>query len=160
MSPKRLISIAIGLLVVIIVGSLLIFGQGSKETTIRKPISQIPNDGTRRVFIKDFHTYEDKINLKLQDQIETTLYGHAAQEAPDLYTGVIREGSLKESLAYSPAGNTFVKKILVDVEPIKMTYVVEVRQQGSYNYVNISCAPPSEQLIASSQCKNLELLWD
>src|SRR5690606_2938351 len=125
MSPKRLISIATGLLVVIIVGSLLIFGQGSEETTIRKPISQIPNDGTRRVFIKDFHTYEDKINLNLQDQIETTLYGHVAQEAPDLYTATIRNESFKESLEYSPKGNTFVKKMLVDVEPVKITYSIE-----------------------------------
>lgn len=160
MSPKRLISIVIGLLVLVAAGSLLIFGRGNEGATTNKPITQIPNDGTRRVFIKDFHTYEDKISSQIQDQIEVTLYGHAAQEAPDLYTGVIREGSFKESLAYSPSGNTFIKKMLIDVEPIKMTYTIEVRQQGTHTYVNILCAPKAEQLNPSAQCKNLELLWD
>lgn len=157
-SPRRLIIGAVSL-IIIVVGTLLVFNQENKDS-VDIPISQTPNDGNRRVFIKDFHTYEDRINHTIQDQIETTLYGHAAQEAPDLYTGVIREDSFKESLAYSPSGNTFIKKMLVDVEPVKMTYAIEVRQQGTHTYVNILCAPKAEQLNPSAQCKNLELLWD
>ncbi len=107
-----------------------------------------------RVFIKDFRKFEDSIDLDTQRYIEQRLYMaavRASRNDPGLYTGVVRSGSY--SSVSSANFNTI--KLLVDIEPAKLTYEVTIARQknGGDMSVYIACATDEQKMSESSMCR-------
>lgn len=107
------------------------------------------NPEQERVFIKDLHIYVDPTTQK---SVERTLYLHIEKEAPELYTGTLRKESYHKST--SSANNQTTIDLVVDVEPVQLTYdITLVGYQGTYS-VNIRCAPQEQQMVPSNICRN------
>lgn len=149
---KKTTILAVGIIALVIVALLLsgVFRQHPDE----KEEMPIEVNRVGRVFIKDFYTLEGSINEGLQRRIENTLYSHISYDAPDLYTGTIR----KDSYSSTSAGRVTIKKIMFDVYPTKVTYLVTVTLLNGNTSVIVSCAPREQQMNKTATCKDPEYI--
>ena len=116
--------------------------------------SAISDIKVRRVFIEGLYALEPPINTEMIGIIERSLYTNVNQGVSDLYTGTIRPGS------YSATSSSDGKKIIsmmVDVEPVTMTYLVTAWEFQGSRSIDILCAPKEFQLNQSIICK--ESIW-
>lgn len=112
-------------------------------------ITSTINEGTRRVFIKDIDI--DSINKDIKKRIENALYEqslYSNQGVYDLFTGVIHP----ESYSTTVAGDITSTSFLVDVNPINITYLVNVNKMPNDLSITIKCAPKEKQ-ISDGVCK-------
>ncbi len=145
-----------------------------KEITLARDID------AQRVFIKDFHTFDNSIHSEARFNIERRLYmntvmndqlehgfddhGHgpahggdstapSTAHPPDLYTGTIRADSFSDT----SSGNNRTIAFLVDIEPVNLTYQVRIFIQKNNNHETrntiITCAPDELSIDASVVCK-------
>jgi len=107
------------------------------------------------VFIKYFYTYGDYFTPQKQQAVETALYTYARasqkDNAPDLYTGVVRKNSFLQT---KNPDNSTTTSFLVDVLPIGVTYVLKVNGtvHDGPQPVLIQCAPNDQQRATKLEC--------
>lgn len=112
------------------------------------------DEKTRRVFIKDFHTYGNYFTPEKQQAIERTLYSYVSQRetVPDLYTGIIRQDSPEK--VRNPSGR-LVSRFILDISPVNVTYFLEISDVGNSNTIEsivLRCAPEDQQSNKSFTC--------
>lgn len=180
LGKRLIIPIGVILLIALITTPLFVSQFSSSDANNGKKSSQTTPTTqdlkAQRVFIKDFYSYNDTIDSETRRIIERRLYtnivgdtslGHSHEAEQDgdslnissnegmhnLYTGVVR----KNSLSKSSIKNTHTTKLLIDVEPINMTYEIKVIKQDIDGHESrslyISCAPKSLAMDSSIQCK-------
>lgn len=144
--------------VVLIVGTMVYFYLSKKppenDTNITTPIFNIPEQ--ERVFVKDFYQLEDSIDSETQYSIERTLYLDtviASNNSPDLYTGTIRTNSFSDTMSNGKR----LTKLLIDIEPAKLTYLITVNKPNSSRpFIKITCASKEQQLYPGTSCDILK----
>lgn len=104
---------------------------------------------TRRVFVKDLHTLAHPISPQSQQLAERRIYSHAAQDGPNLYTGTIRSGSYTSEMS----DGARITRLLVDIEPTKVTYSVFIREAEDARLAEVVCAPQAQQISPTAKCK-------
>lgn len=131
-------------------GAYVLFLNKSSTTTTPPTLvsGQIgASDRTRRVFIKDFYTYNKYFSPQEQRAVESTLYTYASQRetVADLYTGTIRKDEINST--------TTISKFNITIQPIHLEYILEV-ENGSNGLkpIVIRCAPDEQQKEASVPC--------
>lgn len=142
--------IVAALVIVSLVGILsyyLLFRETSDKDI---PVATTSNiTGQERVFVADLYEY---VGLETKESIERTLYDSIDRDKPDLYTGTIREGSFTKT---TTASSQTISNLLIDVEPIKITYEVTLFGQQGRPSINVDCAPQEQQLVPSNECKDI-----
>jgi hypothetical protein len=150
---RRVLVIGIGSLLVI-AGVIAATTLSPKKQIAVKESDKIVFDQTvNRVFIKDFHKYTDYFPLDKQQAIESALYGYVGRDTPDLYTGTIRPNSLLQTKS---RGSAIEAKILVDVVPANVTYLLESSGEDKYGIfpIIVRCAPKEQQKNPSVSCSD------
>lgn len=131
----------------IIVAALISFIQPTNVSeNSSTDISPLFSQSQGRVFVKDLHQHADSLSRK---NIESILYNLVSDNGPDLYTATIRPGSYSMNTV---AGGQTITTILVDVEPVRLTYSINIISQQDSQSTNISCAPFDQQMSNSNTC--------
>ena len=126
----------------------------SQEPSSTKSSTNSDNSVDKRVFIKDFQTYDTYFNAEKQRAIENVLYTYASHynTVPDLYTGVIRAGSLSQTKNID--GYVYTS-IIIDINPTNTAYVLSVKgtsKDSGIRPVSIKCVPKEQQKDPTASC--------
>lgn len=150
----RILSFGLGIIILFggwVLLSNVIFTSEEDDTRsgiILSPREEAAAMKVRRVFIKDFHLYQDADDphLKEHGSIESTLYAYVSKGKPDLYTGIIRPDSFKET-----SGST--AELLVDINPTEVTYkIILSAKEGKFTPMSAVCAPKDQQINPKTTC--------
>lgn len=152
-SKKVVVIIGVVIAIISVVAVIyILFKDSPEEEIVTTTDAPMRVDEVGRVFIKDFNELKGSIDQDTHRQVERRLYGRASNQAPDLYTGIIRQNSYSATAANKV--NTV--KFLVDVSPIKTTYQVTVVTLDGDSSVTVACASEQEQLDKSITCEDPE----
>lgn len=125
----------------------------------KEPGIDLKKYNAERVFTKGLMNMTDSIGGGEAIIIESELYYNALVTnnlKPDLYTGIVRDGSYKDRLLYNSAGNIRTESFEVDVEPIKVTYSVFIRDFIGTKNIFVRCATTDLQLAKDMPCQEVD----
>lgn len=164
LTNRKYLSIGVGLLAATLLVVSLIFLTEEKSnntaTTINTSQTERLHDAAAKmVFINNFHEAEGLPNdPTLHERIEHMLHIAVSQggQRRKLYTGTVQPDSYSENLRYTPSGNIRFRSLRVDVEPLRMTYIVHIREFKGVSDVTTDCAPIHFQMDKSVICEEMD----
>lgn len=152
-STKKIVVIGPCILIVALFAAYqLLFSTGQHEND---PTNIIREDTrVEKVFIKDLHKMDEITDQGIRDRVERRLYVHINNDTPDLYTGIIRDGSSSSTVSKRVTTLTF----LIDTYPVNITYQATITTVGENSSVTIACAPQEEQIDPLNICEDPEYI--
>lgn len=153
-TPKQYVWIAVGVVFVVAIAWLVLYLNKPTTTVEVDTLPYQPDTTTSRVFIKNLEEYSQYFAKERHLSIEQTLHSFVIRSGatPDLFTGVVREGSFYQS---NSENSNSTARVMVDVHPADITYLLEIESGGDsadIKPIDIRCAPSEYQINPSIKC--------